>query len=343
VFSTRPLQSGVAVLLSVLGLAGGLAEDKNLPLEGGAPTHGTVAVRQLAGGGYSAYALGVNGTVWAWGDNLEGQLGNGSASAGVDVPVRVPEMSRAVALAASFNAAYALQRDGTVWAWGDNADGELGNAGPTTRHLPVRVQRLGRMAQIAAGGFSAYALGANGTVWAWGDNASGQLAESLLVTSSATPLEVKGLAGVQQLTAGGSTAYALARDGTIWAWGDNAFGEMAQPATRVVSVAPAHIARLGHVSAIAASTYTAFALSREGAVWAWGDNSSGQLGDGTKERSYLPVHVRDLRHVISIAAGGNAAYALEADGSVWAWGYGAYGQLGDASTFSSDVPVRVNL
>jgi alpha-tubulin suppressor-like RCC1 family protein len=306
-------------------------------------------VVQLAGGGYSAYAVGKDGSVWAWGDDLEGQLGNGTDSAISLVPVRVLRLSGVVAVAASANSAYALQGNGSVWAWGDNATGELGTGNEAyTSELPVEVRDIGRITLLAAGDLSAYALQQDGTVWAWGNNAFGQLGRGVGSSEADVPVEVRGLSDVEGLAAGANAAYALSRGGTVWAWGDNTFGELARRAGALVGTSPVKVTQLTQVSAIAASAYTAFALEHDGTVWSWGDGSFGELGDGDCKQassacppSSGPVLVRTLNHVIAIAAGGYAAYALESNGSVWAWGDGAEGQLGDRSIASADVTVRV--
>jgi len=311
----------------------------------------SLVASHVAGGGYSGYAVGRDGSVWAWGDNLEGQLGNGGGPNVTDVPVRVLTLSGVVALAASLNSAYALGRDGTVWAWGDNGQGQLGNArGPVESGSPVQVRPLGRMTALAAGGFSAYALGRDGTVWAWGDNDFGELGARLGVLWSGTPLKVQGLGEATALAAGTSDAYALTRDGTVWAWGDDAFGELgAGPChphgltTCPPSSRPVEVGGLQRVVALAAGAYSGYALEADGTVWAWGYGAYGQLGDGRPGNSGTPVQVAKVSHVVAISAGGNAAYALEADGTVWAWGYGAYGQLGDGQFASSGIPVPVGL
>jgi alpha-tubulin suppressor-like RCC1 family protein len=311
-----------------------------------------VAVSGLAGGGYSAYALGRQGWVWAWGDNLEGQLGNGTDNNVSNSPVVVHGLSGARELAASANSAFALRRDGTVWAWGDDGQGELGDGKEEyTSERPVRVGDLRGIAEIGAGEFSAYALTADGKVWAWGDNSLGQVGQSLSVPGTDVPVRVNGLSGAVQLAAGASTAYVLTTDGKVWAWGDNSFGELARPEPFAGSEFPVEVNGLGGGAvAVAAGADAGFALLRDGTVRSWGDGSFGELGTGSCPSahptncpgSYRPTTVRHLNHVKALAAGTYAGYALETNGTVWAWGYGGYGQLGDGSRASSDVPMRVS-
>ncbi|HTT88325.1 MAG TPA: hypothetical protein VMF65_02155 [Acidimicrobiales bacterium] len=310
-----------------------------------------LVVTGLAGGGFSAYAVTEDGTVLAWGDNLEGQLGHGAAGTASAVPAPVDGLPRSDAVAASANSAFALTYDGSVWAWGDDSQGELGNGKETYRSdFPVRVREIGGIVAITAGEYSAYALGRDGTVWAWGDNSDGQLGLPLSVGSNDVPVRVPGLSGVKQVAAGASSGYALRRDGTVWAWGDNAFGELAQSKGLPGSEVPLPVTRLPPVAAVAAGADAGYALLRDGTVRAWGDGSFGALGTGACPLrqptncagTSRPAPVRYLMNVRAIAAGTYAAYALEADGAVWSWGYGVYGQLGDGSNESSDVPVPVN-
>ena len=191
--------------------------------------------------------------------------------------------------------------DGTVWAWGDDSEGELGNRKETyTSELPVRVKGLHGIRQLAAGEFSGFALGQDGALWAWGDNSSGQLARNLSVGTSDVPTRVDDVGQVQGVAAGASTAYAVRKDGTVWAWGDNAFGELTRRGSRLIaSEVPLEIEGIRGAAAVAAGADAGFALLRDGTVWAWGDGSFGDLGTRS-----LPGSPPDqLRRLLSPGAG----------------------------------------
>ena len=285
------------------------------------------------------------------GDDLEGQIGVAGQWFQTTVPVEVGDLTGAVAIAGGQNTGYAVLRDGTVWAWGDDDQDELGDAGVQPRQVPVQVRPLSKVVALDAGAFSVYALRRDGTVWAWGDNSLGQLGTGSPNPGPGAPHELARLTGATALAGGGSNGYALLRDGTVWAWGDNSQGQLAVPActssggprsTCLLSSVPVKVHGIAGAVALASGFDTAYALLRDGTVWAWGDNSFGQLGDGTRHPSNgTPVRVTGLDDVVTIAAGSSTGYGLDRKGNLWAWGYGAYGQLGDASAANSDVPVRV--
>jgi alpha-tubulin suppressor-like RCC1 family protein len=342
-------------LLVCAALAVSAAASVELPL-GSTPSvaatrlHG--ATITVAAGAYNGYAL-TDGKVWAWGDDLEGQTGDGGNRTIRELPVEVRDLSSVNSVAGGANSVYALRDNGTVWAWGDDFEGELGSNVATSIGLPRLIGSLNSVNRIAAGAFAAYAIRDNGTVWAWGDNGFGQLgsgSSSLIATS---PEEAVHLAGVVAVAADTSDGYALLRNGTVWGWGADFARQLGAGDCRttmvgsdhvcVASTVPRQVAGLAGAVAIAAGGNAGFALLRDGTVWAWGDDECGELGNGTRTADdAVPVQVRGLRHVIAIAAGACSAYAVLRDGTVWSWGEGNNGQLGDGSDTSSDVPVQVS-
>lgn len=133
-------------------------------------------------------------------------------------------------IAAGSGHTLALKNDGTVWAWGDNYYGQLGDGTTTERHAPVQVTGLAGVTAIAAGGGHTVALRNDGTVWAWGDNYYGQLGDAT-ATESHTPVQVTGLSGVTAIAGGGAHTVALKSDGTVWSWGDNSYGQLSDGTT----------------------------------------------------------------------------------------------------------------
>ncbi len=295
----------------------------------------------LLGGGSASHAQ--MGRVWAWGYNGEGQLGNGTVVDSATLTA-VSKLTNVVQVAVGNSHSLALKLDGTVWAWGDNFYGQIGNGTTVNRYTPQQVAGLTNVVQVAGASSSSLALKADGTVWAWGYNGQGQLGDGTLLDRK-RPVQVKRLTGVAQISAGGNHSLALKLDGTVWAWGYNGSGQLGD-GTLTGSVTPVQVAgfdalTLTHVAQIAAGSSHSLALLRDGTVWGWGDNGSGQLGDGTGNRKRSPIQVSKLNGVVQISTRGRHSLAAKSDGTAWGWGDNEYGQLGDGTHSRKLSPVQV--
>ena len=299
------------------------------------PLHTAVAV---AGGLRHNLAVMKDGTVWAWGDNLYGPLGDGTTTRSL-VPVQVKNLSGVTAVAAGWDHSLGLKSDGTVWAWGRNGSGQLGNGTTTNSSLPVRVSNLSGVIAIAAGASHSLALKSDGTVWAWGNNGEGELGNG--TKNSSVPVQVKNLAGVTAIAAGSSHSLARKSDGTVWAWGNNAAGELGNGGSKNSTV-PVQVKNLTGATAVAGGASFSLALKSDGTVWSWGSNAYHTLGDGTLNWSSVPVRVGNLTAVTKISTCASAldSIALKTDGTVWAWGDNTFGNLGTGTTASTLVPVQ---
>ena len=236
-----------------------------------------------------------DGTVWAWGGNDSGQLGDGGSRDQYYYkynPEQVQTMESAAAVAAGGHHSLALKRDGSVWAWGYNYEGQLGDGTTMKRLMPVRVQDLDSVTAIAAGNDHNLALKSDGTVWAWGSNDDGQLGDGT-TTSRAVPVRLNGLANVVGIAAGSGHSLAVTSDGTVWAWGDNSLGQLGDGSTSD-RPAPVQVQGLGAVTRIAAGDYHSLAITGDGAAWGWGSNGGGQLGNGSMTNRLAPVRVQGL-------------------------------------------------
>jgi hypothetical protein len=190
----------------------------------------------LAAGESHSLALKSDGTVWAWGYNFEGQLGDGTRRDRL-TPTQVSGLNSVVSVTAGYTHSLALKSDGTVWAWGGNLTGELGNGTTTQSLTPVQVKGLGGMVAVAAGYGHCLALKADGTVWSWGRNDVGQLGDGTR-TNQSTPIRVSGLGEVVALTSGYAHNLALKNDGTLWAWGLNYDGQLGDGRTMTLALLP---------------------------------------------------------------------------------------------------------
>lgn len=269
----------------------------------------------IAAGVAHSLALRTDGTVQAWGENNWGQLGNGGATAS-SIPVGVAALTgmHVVAIAAGGAHSLALLSDGTVMAWGDNADGQLGlgTADNTPHPAPTKIPGLSNVVAIAAGDAHSLAVLSGGSVVAWGNGFSGQLGNGA-TSGSPTPVAVSGLVGVVSVSAGLSHSVALTSSGQVMAWGRNSEGQLGDGTTTNRSAPVAVLGLPSGVSSVEAGGLMTLALRSDGKVDAWGDNDLGQLGDGmsSKVPSPVPSVVGGVSAAVAIAAGGGHALALQ--------------------------------
>ena len=249
-------------------------------------------------------------------------------------------------------------RNSTTLAWGYNGFGQLGIGSTTDASTPVAVAGIPGMTGLAVGGYHSLAFNNHSTL-AWGYNAVGQLAsDPKMVIYSKVPVPMNNFGSVISIAAGGYHSLVVKTDGTVWAWGGNVYGQLGN-GTYTDSFTPLQvkgdlgIAFLQQVKVVAAGGNYSLALGDDGGmnqVFAWGDNFSGQLGDGTTSTSSFPRQVLGLpdstfaqNRIIAIAAGGSHSMALTTAGEVWTWGANHAGQLGNGSTSNSSVPGPVVL
>jgi alpha-tubulin suppressor-like RCC1 family protein len=252
---------------------------------------------------------------------------------------------KAIAISAGENDNCVLMEAGGVKCWGYNYYGQLGDGTRIDKLTPVDVAGLGSgVAAISTGYKHTCALTSLGGVKCWGDNTYGQLGNGSIILSS-TPVNVSGLAsGVSAISVGEFSTCALTTTGGVKCWGDNTSGQLGVgDTTMVLSSVPVNVSGLlSGVSAISAGGSHACALTTTNGVKCWGDNSFGQLGDGTAVNKFAPVNVAGLSNGISaIRAGGSHTCAVTTGSGLLCWGRNDYGQLGDGTTIGRRSPVNV--
>lgn len=270
-----------------LGDGGGISKFVPVQVKG---VYDCVAV---CAGSRHSLALKRNGQVWAWGSNTGSQLGVGSTAPQVTIPRFIPYLDNVKALRAGLYHNLAIRNDGSVWGWGANSFGELGLGHNNVPTYPVPVPALSGMTDIACGGGFSVGLKSNGSVWSWGLNQLGQLGNGSGATVQTTPNLISGLNSITAIACGGDHALALRSDGTVRAWGYNAYGQVGDGSTTTRAV-PVTVTGLGNVASIATGLSHSLAIKNDGTYWAWGQNNMGQLGDGTVVNRTLPVQVSGI-------------------------------------------------
>jgi uncharacterized delta-60 repeat protein len=250
-------------------------------------------ITAIAGGGNHSLALKSDGTVWAWGRNSYGQIGNGSCCSNSKTPVQVNTITGIVSISGGWAHSIALKSDGTVWSWGYNNAGQLGNGTNTNSYFPIQISSLTGITAIVAGYYHSLALKNDGTVWAWGNNSFGQLGNGT-TTASNVPVLVSSLTGITTIAAGEDYSLALKNDGTVRTWGRNGYGKLGNGTTTTSNI-PVQVSFLTGVVAIEGGGEHSLAIKSDGTAWAWGFNGAGQLGNGTTVTlSNVPVQVTGL-------------------------------------------------
>jgi alpha-tubulin suppressor-like RCC1 family protein len=291
-------------------------------------------------GHYHSFAIKNDGSVWGWGSNSHGQLGINAKEDYVKVPIKIHDLDQVVSVSAGVFHTLALKDDGSVWTWGPNWYGQLGNGSYNERKSPSIVENLTSVKEVAAGFFHSLALKDDGTVWRWGGYGD-STNEFPIKDQSPSPVRVKIIDQIVAIAAGGSHGVALKDDGTVWTWGYNNEGQLGDGKfLNECSCEPRIVSGLTDVKAITAGGAFTMALRKDGTVWTWGDNTFGQLGDGTYESKCEGIEIPSINDVIHIAAGTKHAMAMKKDGSVWLWGSNDHGQLGDKTESTRNRPYK---
>ena len=311
------------------------------------PVHGAAAnVTQLSGPSFATkgrYVLSLrsDGTVWGWGRNYIGVLGDTIEKS--FAPVQIHGLPPGIVqVAGGLYHSVAVAADGSVWTWGGNGHGALGypTPGGDSSPTPHQVPGLSGVRQVAAGEDFTVALRSNGEVSTWGRNDIGQLGDGTH-TDRTTPARNLTGYGITQVSAG--RFYGLARrPGSVWAWGDNYYGELGNGSAAAHSATPVIVdRRTQNATQIVAGTMHAFAVDPDGSLWAWGDNSRGQLGLGLVGPTVrTPQKVPGLAGVTQLAAGYVENIARRSDGTLLVWGAEDVGLRGDGiDRGNSSLPV----
>lgn len=287
-----------------------------------------------------AVALLTDGTLYAWGANSRGQVGNGSTN-DQQMPVLIGSDTNWMQFEAGAAHTVALQSDGTIWAWGSNEYGQLGIGTTSNSLVPVRVGVDSAWVEVRAGGSFTLARRADNTLWAWGRNESGQLGINS-TNNARSPMQVGSDTNWMTIRAGASHSLGLRTDGTLWMWGRDfgvTSGAIHTGTNNTVRI-PQQVGAAMNWLRISAGYNHSLAIDSENRLYAWGANNVGQLGNGRTgassgstnlENISVPVQIGAGRDWSDVDAGVKHSLARAIDGSIWAWGWNNAGQVGDGT------------
>ncbi|WP_243373193.1 CxxxxCH/CxxCH domain-containing protein [Geotalea sp. SG265] len=297
-------------------------------------------IPQLSSQNSHTLELQSDGTLWTFGANYNGELGNGTKTSSEN-PAQIGNGTNWAAVAAGKIHSVAVKRDGTLWAWGENSLGQVGDGSGVTQTSPVQIGTA-EWAAVAAGTYHSVAIKRDGTLWAWGYNSGYQLGDGTKLMRT-TPVKIGNDADWAAVAAGDTHSVALKKDGSLWAWGYNYYYQVGD-GTMVAKTTPIRIGTESNWAAVAAADSQTLALKKDGTLWAWGRNYKGQLGDGTTIDRHVPVKIGSDTDWRAISTGtgifGAVSMALKSDGSLWAWGADTYGVVGTDTTYTAS-PTKI--
>lgn len=242
--------------------------------------------------------------------------------------------------AAGYSHTVAVRTDGSLWIWGANDQGQLGNSTPASVNIPTKMGTANDWKTVAAGWAHTVALKTDGSLWAWGYGSLGQIGNGSFTPNFNPPQQIGTLKNWQTIVAGHGHTVALKTDGTLWAWGNNFSGQLGNGTTFDKNI-PTQIGTENDWQNVVAGKLHTVALKKDGTLWAWGKNTLGALGDGTTTNSRSPKQIGTATNWKTIAAGSDHTIAIKTDGTLWTWGDNTYGALGDNTTTTKNVPTQI--
>jgi alpha-tubulin suppressor-like RCC1 family protein len=297
---------------------------------------------QIRSGASHAIAIDKNGRAWSWGANSDGRLGDNSTINRL-TPVSVAGAVKTFCqITGGGSFSLAIDKNGRVWSWGNNPNGSLGNSIACEISPVSLLGAVKTFCDVVSGDNHMMAIDKNGRAWGWGNAAQGRIGDNS-TNFKRTPVSLAGVVKTFcQISAGGQHSVAIDKNGRAWGWGNNNTGQLGDNTT-VSKLTPVSVAgTIKTFCQITGGGSFSLAIDKNGRVWSWGVNSTGQLGDNTTVSKRTPVSVLGAVKTFCQINSGNAhAMAIDKNGRAWGWGQNSNGRLGDNSVINRLTPVSV--
>ncbi len=286
-------------------------------------------VLDIACGNIAVLFLMKDGSVYTCGANNYGQQGQGDNQSFIKIPTHIPYLQNITKIACGFGQCLALDKDGHVWSWGRNSNGQIGNGTKKSQNQPVMLS-LSNIVDIQCGGKFCMAMDSEGNIYGWGDNEFGQLLDASRGSNILSPtlLSISGL--YTQIACGGDTAFGVDSEGILWAWGRNDYLQLGTVRAKGYSNVPLQVQFPESVVTKEIKAYNAHsaAISDDGGLWQWGSVYHGQMGIGKQPSRSVPIAASPESNVIDCAVGSLQSYVLLDDGTLLSAGCNEYSQTG---------------
>ena len=286
------------------------------------------SVKTISMGWYHSAAIKKDGSLWIWGWNNAGQIGDGT-KVNRSKPVKIMDNVKSVSLGGYHSAA--IKKDGSLWIWGSNYRGQIGDGSKVDRPKPVKI--MDNVVSVSLGGDHSAAIKKDGNLWLWGSNYRGQIGDG---SKADRPTPVKIMDNAASVSLGGEHSAVIKEDGSLWLWGGNDYGQIGD-GTTAGRLTPVKI--MDNAASVSLGGYHSAVIKKNGSLWLWGWNDYGQIGDGTKVDRSKPVRI--MYNAANVSLGGYHSAVIKKDGSLWLWGENDYGQIGDRTTANRKKPVNI--
>ena len=301
--------------------------------------------KQISAGTGVSMALKSDGTIWVFGSNNSGLLGDGTLIEKRNYPAKMGTQTNWDRVSVFGSFAVAINRDGVIYAWGNNGNGQLGNNKLEQKNSFVQVGTGLNWESIGADGYTPLAIKTDQSVWSWGMNSSGQMGDGSIVGKN-FPVQITSIANIKTFSAAAPNhALAVKTDGSLWAWGSNYVGQLGNGTNQMLPV-PTQIGSSTDWKFASAGVNYSMAIKNDGSLWHWGNYTIRTTQNGTSTtvidlNSTLPIKLGTANDWKYVFAGYSSSYAIKNDGSLWAWGYNNLGQLGDSTYINQETPIRI--
>ncbi|MDX6276637.1 MAG: hypothetical protein QOJ72_765 [Nocardioidaceae bacterium] len=295
----------------------------------------------VAAGGAQTCALHNSGSIYCWGENSAGEIGQGNTSTGYNTPTKVGSSTSWKSVTVGFLHVCALHSSGSIYCWGGNGDGQVGNGTPNDVHAPAKVGSSTHWLSVTAtDSFHTCARHSSGSIYCWGNNDSGELGIGNNTAVHYVPTKAGTSTSWTSVTVGSDSSCARHNSGSIYCWGYNGTGQLGD-GTTTTHYTPTKVGTSTSWTAVRAGSQHTCAQHSGGTLYCWGDNQYGALGDGTGLNHLTPTKVGASIDWAALAVGRYGTCAISTGGYAYCWGKNDQGQLGIGSITDAHAPTKI--